>query len=164
MEHLHTLIIPHFEGCRGHMKAIQLYHDLVTDIEMYEIRIRELERELMWIQRMEGPRNKLVAKYSDEPVTHFPHIPLDRLYNERIKKIHDEIYKLHQLLKEMRQTKAEMESKMRNLRSLKGKVAYMRFVEGKTLKQIAREMGYSYDRIKQVSMKLSAEMKKAPAS
>lgn len=147
------------------MKAIQLYHDLVTDIEMYEIRIRELERELMWIQRMEGPRNKLVSRYTDEPVTHFPHIPLDRLYNERIRKIHNEIAKLHEMLKEMRQTKTEMEDKMRNLRSLKGKVAYMRFVEGKALKQIARETGYSLDRIKQISMKLSAELKKkAPAS
>ena len=141
------------------MKAIQLYHDLVTDIEMYEIRIRELERELMWIQRMEGPRNKLVSKYSDEPVTHFPHIPLDRLYNERIRKIHEEIARLNELVEEKRGAKMEMEAKMRDMKSLEGKIAYLRYVEGKTLKEIARELGYSAGYIRTVASK-----KKAPAS
>ena len=142
------------------MKAIQLYHDLLSDIEMYEIRIKELERELMWIQRMEGPRNKLVSRYTDEPVTHFPHIPLDRLYNERIRKIHEEIARITELLEEKRVVKAKMEAKMRNMKSLEGRIAYLRYVEGKTLKEIAHELGYSAGYIRNVV----SNKKKAPAS
>ncbi|MCR1897810.1 hypothetical protein NSA47_02255 [Irregularibacter muris] len=72
---------------------------------------------------------------------------------EKISRIDNEIY-LHECDIEYNTNKIkEIEECIGGLKGLKCKVKNMQMIEGKTLKEIADELGYSYDYIREIAVK-----------
>ncbi|WP_100406251.1 hypothetical protein [Bacillus solitudinis] len=111
------------------------YNDMIKEIDILETQIKMTmkERENWWFG------GKL-----------FHQVPLDNaarrcdLLSERIKQ-------MHEALDELRRGKQEIESKLKRLGGLEYKIAYKRYVEGKTHQTIATELGYSPEHIRRVS-------------
>lgn len=62
--------------------------------------------------------------------------------------------KLRERLDNLEQYKKNIETLLSKLEKLEYKVAYMRYVEGKSLKEISEELRYNYDYIRQIMQKL----------
>lgn len=117
------------------MKLISTYQDLLSEIEIYENRLDDLHREDYALRRIE-----------------YNHIELS-LYVDRKHKLNNEAAIIQSILDDKRETQRQILQKLRQLEGLEYKIAYKRFVEGKSLNQIAEELGYSHDYMKEVSSK-----------
>lgn len=115
-----------------------LYNDLCLEIDVIEeqIKLAEAEREQWWI----GGRL-------------FNSVPMDNAA-ERFDKLTDKIERMDNLLNRKKDTKKKIEELMNQYEGLPRKVAYMRYVQGKTLKQISEELSYNYDYIREIMSKL----------
>ncbi|HZG82045.1 MAG TPA: hypothetical protein VEZ13_14845 [Brevibacillus sp.] len=127
------------------MEIIQSYHDLCKEIDIFEMRISDLEWEYeFWYRACFSSSRKLST-------------PLD-ICLERMEKICDQVETYSAILEEKEKTRKAIEERMNEFDGLEYKVQYMRDVEGKTLAEIAADLGYSYNWIK----KISRRAKKAP--
>lgn len=115
------------------MKLIGTYQDLIREIEMYENRLDDLQREDYALRRIEFNKIEL------------------NMYVDRKHKINNEAAIIQDILEDKRQTQREILNKLEQLEGLEYKIAYKRFVEGKTLNEIASELGYSHDYMREVS-------------
>lgn len=122
----------------------QLYHDLCAEIDILEVRIKDLEAEYkFWYQSsFSSKRNRA--------------FPLDICLN-RMKEICDQVEAYSILLEEKEKARKEMEQRMAEIESIEGKVAYMRDVQGMTLAEIAAHLNFSYSWIKKLSMRTSTK-------
>ena len=66
-------------------------------------------------------------------------------------KIESHIYLHKEAIANMEKSKKKIEEEIKKLEGLDKKVVYMRDIEGKTLKEIADELGYSEIYIKKIS-------------
>jgi len=127
--------------------APNLYHDLCKEIDMLEIRIRDLEMEYKWwLKACHGTGRNAV--------------PLD-ICLKRMEEICDQVEMYSTLLETKEKTREEIEKRMSELEGLEGKVMYMREVEGKTLAEIAADLGYSYIWIKKISARAKKKYTKS---
>lgn len=62
--------------------------------------------------------------------------------------------KLRDRLEKLEQSKEKIESLLKNVKGLEYKIARLRYVEGKSLKEISEELGYSYDYIREVMSRM----------
>lgn len=137
------------------MKAIESYHDLCTEIEVLELRLEGLIAEMNHLSRQmhSSPRTKLVASYSGMPGAGMDASPLDKQFkalctvNERI----DDVKDIISLKVEYKQ---RMEARMSEYEGLEYKVAFMRDIECKPLKQIHEELEMSYEYIRRISARI----------
>lgn len=132
------------------------YHDLCNEIEILDIRVKELEGELRIIHRRlfsTGPRTKLVASYSGMPSGNSDDTPLNQIW-PMFQTIQAAIEDVADILSLKREAKRRMEERMSKFDTLEYRVAYMRDVERKTIAAIATELQYSYDWIARISSRL----------
>lgn len=121
----------------NNMEIIQSYHDLCKEIDIFEMRISDLEWEYeFWYRACFGAGRKLSA-------------PLD-ICLERMERICDQVETYSTILEEKEKTRKAIEERLNKFDGLEHKVSYMRDVEGKTLAEIAADLGYSYDWIRKI--------------
>ncbi|WNS74248.1 hypothetical protein RRV45_15160 [Bacillus sp. DTU_2020_1000418_1_SI_GHA_SEK_038] len=115
-----------------------LYNDLCLEIEILkeQLELAESEREQWWI----GGRL-------------FHSVPMDNAA-ERFDKLSNKIERVESLLKKKEETKRRVESLMNDYEELPRKIAYMRFVQGKSLKEIANELNYTHQYVRKIMMKM----------
>ncbi|SDB96724.1 hypothetical protein [Shouchella lonarensis] len=121
--------------------VIRNYNEVMKEISIIEdlIAVTKKERDDWW----EGGRlYKLV--------------PLDNAA-WRVDRLNERLSEMYQVLEELEYKRKEIEYKLSRLGGLEYQVAYKRYVEGKPLKAIARELCYSLERIKQVSAKINRQ-------
>lgn len=72
---------------------------------------------------------------------------------DEISKLESMIYLQEEMLKGLYETKEKIDNKLKGLEGLEYKVAYLKYVEGLNLQQIASKLGYSYQYIREVNAK-----------
>lgn len=113
----------------------KLYQDICEEIDTLQWRIEELEAEhKMWWSNC----------FADGIA------PLD-VCLKRMEVICDQVEFYSEMLDQKERSKKEIEQRMSRLSGLEGKVMYKRVVEGKSLQEIADELGYSVIWIKKLS-------------
>lgn len=124
------------------LETFILYNDLCLEIEVLkeQMELAEAEREQWWV----GGRL-------------FNTVPMDNAA-ERFDKLSDKIERLEKIIKAKQEVKNRIEKLMNQYEELPRKIAYMRFVQGKTLKQIANELNYSYDYVREIMSKMKRAM------
>lgn len=134
------------------MVIIESYKDLLTEIESLEYLQNDLERQIKHATH--------VIWTGTLPSEPFPaHIGLDKAYaryislTERLEAVLDE-------LREKRTLRAKLDENFRKLEGIEYVVAFKRRIEGKSLKVIAVEMGYTESWIRKISMKANREIKR----
>lgn len=133
------------------VRGIKNYKDLCLEIDIQKIRVREIENEIRQLKKLlEGPKELTGIDYSKQPGGQIIHIPLDRIFDRAVrleKKLNIE----KEILKEKIKAKKKIDERLLKLKGLDYKVVYMRDIEGKTLQQIADELGYSKRWIEKIS-------------
>jgi hypothetical protein len=136
------------------MDKLQSYRDICEEIELWEVRLWDLEGQMRIIMKqfITPPRMKMVASYSGMPHSGMLEINLPRSWNE-MRKIESKILECKDVLSLKIEAKMRMEKRMSGFEGLEFKVAYMRDVEKKPLYKIAEELGYTYQWIRSISAK-----------
>lgn len=147
----------------GKMESVDTYKDLCGEISITHERIRDLERELAhWRKLMfaNAPKGAGSVDYQQERVTSSRHVPtLDEIM-PRMNKVIDLLGAQYEILDSKEKTKRKIEETLNEFEGLEYKVAYMKS-QGKSLKVIAIELGYSYDYMKKVSARVKDGTKNA---
>lgn len=133
------------------MSFVKLYYDITKEIEIYEWRLEDLEKELQAVR-------KVVFSGRIPSDNHTVHVPLDKAL-EQYDNVVMQIREVSERLAEKKATKRQIESSIRGFQGLKYQVAYLRDIENMPLKEIASKLGYSYDHIK----RMSSQIKKVKA-
>lgn len=107
------------------MLLISTYQDLLRNIEIYENRLEDLYREDYALKR----------------------IKLD-VYVERKYKLNNEAVVLQLIIEDKKETQRQVLEKLKQLEGLEYKIAYKRFIKGKTLNGIAEEFNISESWVK----------------
>ncbi|MEK8128369.1 sigma factor-like helix-turn-helix DNA-binding protein [Paenibacillus filicis] len=112
------------------------YNDLVSEIEILELRYKDLDYQLKLAYRQ---------CWNNQ-------VPLDRslAQHDRVK---DEALAVAEVLEHKRKTRTLMEEKMFNFTGITEQIVVMRDIQHKPLKEIASELGYSYGWVRQMSSK-----------
>jgi hypothetical protein len=124
------------------------YVDLLKEINILEMRLRDLERDLRGAERAyEGGIVKLTASYSGMPSGSGTNVQaMD--YAEMLL---NEIVMIENTLVRKHATKIEMEQQMGEMQSLERRISFMRDVEQKSLQQIALDLNFSYSWVSKIS-------------
>lgn len=138
-------------------KAMLLYKDLCTEIDILELHMNNIAREYKNVRRMAllgKQTSNMTLDYSSERVSGgLVQLPL----YDGVGKLDDLIDKYESLqkeLKEKKQLQKEIEEHLQQFEGVDYKVARMRIVENKSLYDIADELGYSYDYIRKVNARM----------
>lgn len=124
------------------MQVMTCYKDLVRMIGLLESQLELLQGELtFW-----WPNDMLKAHRSKG----FMNYPLD-VTMEKKGNIQHQMEQTEKILEFYKTVKDDMDKHIHSLEGLEYKVAYLRFVEDKTYKEIADDLGYNYDYIRQVA-------------
>src|SRR5690606_25318441 len=135
------------------------YNDLCVEIEVAKEQIKLTEYELEYWFGIRMNDNELSG------------IPLaakgvDRFgVNTALEQAEDKIRSLNKLrdrLDKLDKTRIKIETLLSNFRGLEYKIAYMGFVEGKSLREVSDELGYSYDYIREVMSKMRKQPTENP--
>ncbi|MGG0516618.1 hypothetical protein [Bacillus pseudomycoides] len=134
-----------------------IYQNLGEEIEMMKIQLKDLEIEhkyLMKNMEMNAPKFNGVTDYSAERVTggQVP-LALDEIAG-RHDRIMEKSQYLQQRITDKQSIMGELQFVMSKKKGLEQRIVYMRDVLGMTLKEIASEVGYSYDHIRRVSSRM----------
>lgn len=124
------------------LEVYRYYNDLIKEIDILEYQIEMCIKE----RRDWSFSRRLGVK-----------VPM-QIAAENIDKLSDKIEWLDDKVKEKRQIKDNLEMKLKSLDRLENQVAYKRFIEKKTLEEIAEELNYSVDWIKKVSSKVTRHL------
>lgn len=137
------------------MDTIKSYKDLCEEIEIWKERIKAYEAEIKALKKLAkvyGPSDITGIDYSQPYVDSTKQIGLEE-FLIRLRKLENHIYIHEEAIKNMEKCRKKIEERIKKLEGIDQKVVYMRDLEGKTLKEIADELGYSYQYIKEVSAK-----------
>ena len=132
------------------LKAINLvevltqYKDICASIEYHEILLQDAE--------IEYKRNRKVL--IGGPKAKPSHSPIEKQY-EGTKETISRYEEIEQVLEKKRELKKRAEEALRKFEGIEYQVAYKRFVENKTLEEIADELHYSLSGIKKISMRIN---------
>ena len=121
------------------MGVTTLYHDLCTEIDILETRIKDLEMEYrFWYKACHGSTKTV--------------IPLDNCLI-RMKEICDQVETYASMLEKKEKARKKIEGRLNQFEGIEYKVAYLRDIKGMTLPEIAVHLGYSYGWIRKLSMR-----------
>ena len=127
-------------------ELFNIYKDICQEVEFLEAMLDEAEAEY-------NINNKLMLKNPENPGTEgYIPLPLDRAaeFRDRVAERYNNIARLLELKK-----RKTAEKHLNQLEGLEYEVAYKRFVEGKTLAEIAEELGYSERHMKRISSNIT---------
>ncbi|NBI08080.1 sigma factor-like helix-turn-helix DNA-binding protein [Senegalia massiliensis] len=128
--------------------------DLNRILRIWELRKEVYEKEKEFIQKcMSTSDSSGSLDYSSERVTGGK-VKLDMAEGLiRLQKLDSHIHLHNETIKNYKEIIDKIKSNMKQLEGIDYKVVYLRDVEGKTLEEIADELGYSVIWIKKVSAK-----------
>lgn len=135
------------------MDPVKSYKDLCEEIEIWKERLKTYEIQLKAIiklAKLDGPSDITAIDYSKPYVDETKQIGFEEAL-EMIHKLESHIYLHREAIANMEKSKKRIEEEIKKLEGLDKKVVYMRDIEGKTLKEIADELGYSEIYIKKIS-------------
>lgn len=131
------------------MQIMSSYKDLVRMIDLISSQVELLEGELRywwWVD--------------DEPGKGFMGYTLD-VTSKKHDLIQGQLHQANKILSFYETIKDDMDKHIHSLEGLEYKIAYKRYIEKKTYKEIAIELEYSYDHIRHVASKSSTNLKHA---
>jgi hypothetical protein len=134
------------------------YIELCDEIEMWTFRKETIEDQVTYLMDKNKPKDIGAIDYS-EP-TGGCDVVLD--FEELIMNItpmQDEIQRLDSLIQRLSKSKLMIEKKLENTEGVDYQIIYKRCVEGKDLKAISNELGYSYSWIRKKAPKIMGEFK-----
>ena len=135
------------------MEIIKSYKDLCEEIEIWKERLKTYEIQLKAIvklAKLDGPSDITAIDYSKPYVNGTRQIGFEEAL-EMLHKIESHIYLHKEAIESMEKHKKRIEERLKKLEGIDYKVVYMRDIEGKSLVEIAENLGYSYQYIKEVS-------------
>lgn len=134
------------------MDKLESYRDLCKEIELWEIRLWDLqtERDVIIRQMTRPPQTKLCANYDGMPKAGMASLDFAEAFS-KVQRLDNRIAEAKDVLSLKRGTKKRMERVIGEFDSIEYKVAYLRDIERKPLKKIADELAYSYDWIRKIS-------------
>ena len=121
------------------------YKDICASIEFYEILLQDAEIEY------KRSRKVLIGGPTAKP----SHSPIERQY-EGTKDTISRYEEIEKVLEKKKKLKKDAEEALRKFEGIEYQVAYKRFVEKKTLAEIADEGNYSLVWIKKVSQRINS--------
>ena len=137
------------------LEVFHNYNDLCVEIEVIKEQIKLTEYELeYWFGIKMNDRDVNGIPFGARGVDRFG-------VNTALEQAEDKIRSLNKLrdrLDNLDNTRIKIETLLSNFRGLEYRIAYLRYVEGKTLKEISETINYSYDYIRE----LWSRMKKQP--
>jgi DNA-directed RNA polymerase specialized sigma24 family protein len=136
---------------------IENYKDLLAQIDIHENILDNARTEQKYYQKQltaTWPHDISAMNMDGMPHGNFSPLSLDKIV-ENLQRCQSMIDIEEDILQRLRQTKQDIDSKINSLQGLYFKVANMRYIRGMTLQEIASELDYSLDRIKQVSAELT---------
>lgn len=129
------------------------YHDLCKEIQLLELRVKDLHKEYNFYMGMfEGKRPRLEMERSikeDRVQTSSKYMPPDVAYAKCVE-INELLVQYDELITSKLKTKAEIEKGMSEFETLEGKINYHFHVQNLKLYEIADKLGYSYEWIRHV--------------
>ena len=128
----------------GLIDVLTSYKSICQQVYYYEVLLMEIEKEY------KRNRKTLIGG----PTTKPSHLPIDR----QIEGINGTLEKhtdYEEKLKRARQLKKQAEIALSKFEGIEYQVAYKKYVEGKTLKETAVELGYAHGYIKNISKRIS---------
>lgn len=134
------------------MNFVSMYYDITKEIEIYELRLMDLESELKAARKL-----MFDGKLPSEPLP--VHVPLDKAvegYDVVVSKIRETADRLA----EKKMVRQRIEDNIRDFKGIEHQVAYMRDILGMPLVSIAMELGYSIDWIKRISSRIKRQRDK----
>lgn len=134
--------------------SMEAYKPLIEEIEILEMRIDGLreERELLVKKMEKGPGEVGSISYDGMPKGNAEYKDLAR-YIEEIKRIDSHLELDEGILSIKKATLRKIKKKVENFVGIEHKIA-IRQLQGKSLKDIAEELGYSYDWLRKVNAKM----------
>lgn len=139
------------------LRFLQSYKDLVNLIQQHECIIEAAEQEIdYYVKQMHttDPHELTGMNMDGQPGGNLSPLSMDRCV-EGIARCQHLIEIERRQMSQLVEKKAEIENKLSELEGLYFKVAVMRDIEGKGLKQIAEELGYAEGYIKNISTALN---------
>ncbi len=124
------------------MLPISTYQDLTKEIDIYRKRLEDLEREQYALIRL---RHNNGMEYNR--------------YLEKQCELNNKVAIIQAIVDDKKETKTEIIKRLKELDGLEHRIAYKRFVEGKQLDQIAKELGYSDSYVMKKSAKVTKIIK-----
>jgi pyridoxine 5'-phosphate synthase PdxJ len=143
------------------VQIIESYKDLCNEIKAFEARIKAyIARKNMLLKILQtGPKDIKAINYQKEHVQSPGQLDMEEsLPNiaemiSELNKIEHHLELHTETLEKMYEAQKEMQESIERLEGLQKKVIYMRDIEGKKLIDIAQELDYSYDYIREISAK-----------
>lgn len=133
------------------MKVFESYLQLCSEIECYSIMIedKQIEAKNIYKLMLSAPKELKGMTFDKIGGGCMTFTPLDTLI-KRLREIQDNIEALEDILREKKRNKVLIESILKKLDGIKHRVLYMRLVEGKKHREIAEELNYNEDYIRQI--------------
>ena len=135
------------------LKAINLvdvltqYKDICASIEFHEILLQDAE--------IEYKRNRKVL--IGGPKAKPSHSPIEKQY-EGTKETISRYEEIEKVLEKKRALKKRAEEALRKFEGIEYQVAYKKYVEGKSLKETALELGYAHGYVKNISKRITESL------
>lgn len=130
------------------------YWELCEDIDIWTYRYESYKAQYSAIKKMgrlDGPKDVVGIDYSQPKVTSSGN-QMDILESlEILRKLESHLYLHSEAIEKMREEKENMERKLKDFVGLEYRIIYMRDIEGKKLKDISKELNYSYDYVREIS-------------
>lgn len=131
--------------------AIESYKNLCIHIEIHELIIESLNREIEELKKtLSGPKDISGIDYSKEPRAPMVPMSFDRII-ERLKRLQFNIELEERVLKHKIETKKKIEAKIKMLDGLDQQVVRLRDLEGMQLQDIAYRLDKSLGYIQNIS-------------
>lgn len=135
------------------MDVVKSYKDLCEEIEIWKERVKAYKAEIRALKKLAkvyGPSDIAGIDYSQPKVQKTCQMGFEE-FLIRLQKLENHIYIHEEAIKNMEKCRKNMEERIKRLKGIDYKVVYLRDIEGKSLVEIADELGYSYDYIKEIS-------------
>lgn len=133
--------------------AIESYKDLCREIEIHENILESVIEQIRFYEKMllkSGPSDITGINLDGMPHGKHVQISMDRIV-EALGRLDSMRYIEECTIEGLKAAKEKVDKKMQQLEGLDFKVCYMRDIEGKSLQEIADELGYSYSTISKIS-------------
>jgi hypothetical protein len=139
------------------MEFVKCYQDLCREIEIYEMRLESLiaQKDAIvdgWLK----PISDISGIDYTAPRVQENHCKLDMMEHlPHIEALEKDVEKYQLLLEKVKECQKIIEERISNMNGIEYKIAYMRVIEGKNLKKIAKELNYSYGYIRKNTINLN---------
>ena len=141
------------------MDIMKSYNDICKEIEMWEEMLKSYHDQVNALNKLGkiwGPTDVRGVDYSNPQVQGSGQIGFET-FLKMLRNIQEKQMICLNTLKELEKTKKEVENSISSLDGLDKKIMYMKTIQGKTLKEIAAELGYSYQYIREVAARTYKE-------